>query len=75
MCSQMDVLLLDDADDCESPCTYRNPVVHVSDFGYDNGWMVKERDNYYVDDGNDECFTMMMIITIVVLVFHPSGKD
>lgn len=44
--------------------------VHVSDYGYDNGWLVKERDNGYVDDGNDECFTkMMMIITIVVFVF------
>lgn len=50
--------------------------VHVSDYGYDNGWLVKERDNGYVDDGNDECFTkMMMIITIVVFVLHPSVID
>lgn len=50
--------------------------VHVSDYGYDSGWLVKERDNGYVDDGNDECFTkMMMIITIVVVVLHPSVID
>lgn len=50
--------------------------VHVSDYGYDNGWLVKERDNGYVDDGNDECFAkMMMIITIVVFVLHPSVID
>lgn len=52
--------------------------VHVSDYGYDNGWLVKERDNGYVDDGNDECFTkmmMMMIITIAVFVLHPSVID
>lgn len=49
--------------------------VHVSDYGYDNGWLVTEGENYYVDDGNDECFTMMMIITIVVLVLHPSVID
>lgn len=50
--------------------------VHVSDYGYDNGWLVTEGDNYYVDDGNDECFTMMMmIITIVVLVLHLSVID
>lgn len=49
---------------------------HASDYGYDNGWLVTEGDNYYVDDGNDECFTMMMmIITIVVLVLHPSVID
>lgn len=51
-------------------------TVHVSDYGYDNGWLVTEGDNYYVDDGNDECFTMMMmIITIVVLVLLPSVID
>lgn len=50
--------------------------VHVSDNGYDNGWLVTEGDNYYIDDGNDECFTMMMmIITIVVLVLLPSVRD
>lgn len=47
----------------------------VSDYGYDNGWLVTERDKYYVDDVNDECFMMMMIITIVVLVLHPSVID
>lgn len=50
--------------------------VHVRDNGYDNGWLVTEGDNYYVDDGNDECFTMMMmIITIVVLVLLLSVRD
>lgn len=51
--------------------------MHLSDYGYDNGWLVTEGDNYYVDDGNDECFTMMMmmIITIVVLVLLPSVID
>lgn len=49
---------------------------HAGDYGYDNGWLATEGDNYYVDDGNDECFTMMMmIITIVVLVLHPSVID
>ena len=53
-------------------CAY----AHASDYGYDNGWLVTEGDNYYVDDGNDECFTMMMmIITIVVLVLLPSVID
>lgn len=52
------------------------PCADVSDYGYDNGWLVTEGDNYYVDDGNDECFTMMMmIITVVVLVLHPSVID
>lgn len=40
---------------------------------YDNGRLVKEADDYYADDGDDECFTQtMMIITIVVSVVHPS---
>lgn len=51
--------------------------VRASDYGYDNGWLVTEGDNNYVDDGNDECFTLMMmiIITIVVLVLLPSVID
>ncbi len=49
--------------------------VHGKDHGYDDGWLLTEGDNYYVDDGNDECFTMMMIITIVVLVLLPSLID
>lgn len=50
--------------------------VHLSDYGYNNGWLVTEGDNYNVDDGNDECFTVMvMIITIVVLVLLPSVTD
>lgn len=50
--------------------------VHVSDNGYDYGWLVTEGDKYYIDDGNDECFTMMMmIITIVVLALLPSVRD
>ena len=50
--------------------------VHAGDYGCDNGWLVTEGDNYYVDDGTDECFTvMMMIITVVVLVLHPSVID
>lgn len=41
-----------------------------------NGWLVTEGDNYYVDGGNDECFTMMMmIITLVVLVLLLSVID
>lgn len=59
-------------------CTEGDDVrVHVyrSDYGCDNGRLVMERDNYYVD-GNDECFPkMMMIITIVVVVAHPSVID
>lgn len=48
--------------------------VHVNDYSYDNGLMVTEGDNYYFNDANDECFTMMMmmIITFFVLVLHPS---
>lgn len=63
----------------KNACNAGGPVcadVHVRDNGYDNGWLVTEGDNYYVDDGNDECFTMMMmIITIVVLVLLLSVRD
>lgn len=45
--------------------------MHESDYDCYNGRFVTKGD--YVDDGNDECFTpMVMIITIVVLVFHLS---
>lgn len=48
----------------------------VSDDGYYSGWLVTEGDNYYVDGGNDECFTMMMmIITIAVSLLLPSVID
>lgn len=51
-------------------------AVHMNDHVYKNGWMVTEGDNYCVEDGNDECFTMMlMIITIVVLVSLPSVTE
>lgn len=77
----MDVLFLDNADelmDIFSACLcvamhVQKLDVHVNDYGYDNGSMVTEGDNYYVDDGNDECFTMMMMMIItIVLVLHPS---
>lgn len=82
----MDLLFLDNTDDLTdiflsmSVCCHAHAEIwlgadaHVNDYGYDNASMVTEGDNYYVDDGNDECFTMMMmmIITIVVLLLHPS---
>lgn len=41
--------------------------MHESDYDCNNGRFVTKGD--YVDDGNDECFTVMvMIIPIVVLV-------
>lgn len=50
--------------------------VQGSDYAYDNGRLVMEGDDYYADDGDDECFTKtMMIITIVVLVVHPSVRE
>lgn len=58
---------------CVLKCSCRNVSVHESDYD-NNGWFVTEGD--YVDDGNDECFTLMvMIITIVVLVLHLSVRD
>lgn len=48
--------------------------MHGSDYDCSNGRFVTEGDN--VDDSGDECFTLMvMIITIVVLVAHPSAGD
>lgn len=48
--------------------------MHESDYGCNNGRFVTEGN--YVDDGNDECFTLMaMIITIVVLGSHQSVID
>ena len=36
---------------------------------YSYAGVAAEGDNYYVDDGEDECFTMMMmIITAIVLL-------
>lgn len=59
---------------CVLKCSCRNVSVHESDYDCNNGRFVTEGD--YVDDGNDECFTLMvMIITIVVLVLHLSVRD
>lgn len=52
----------------------RNVSFHGSDYDCYNGRFVTEGD--YVDDGNDECFTLMVtIITIVVSVLHLSVMD
>lgn len=52
----------------------RNVSFHGSDYDCNNGRFVTEGD--YVDDGNDECFTLMVtIITIVVSVLHLSVMD
>lgn len=54
----------------------RSRCSHGKHYAYDNGRLVMEGDDYYTDDGDDECFTKtMMIITIVVLVVHPSVTD
>lgn len=52
---------------CVRKCSCRHVSMHESDYDCNNGRFVTKGD--YVDDGNDECFTVMvMIITIVVLV-------
>lgn len=59
---------------CALKCSCRNVSVYKSDYGCNNGRFVTKGD--YVDDGNEECFTLMvMIITTVVVVFHLSVID
>lgn len=59
---------------CVLKCSCRNVSVRESDCDCSNGRFVTKGD--YVDDGNDECFTLMVMkITIVVLVFRLSVID
>lgn len=59
---------------CVRKSSRRSVSLRRSDYDCNNGRFVTEGD--YVDDVNDECFTLMAaIITIVVSVLHLSVRD